>query len=144
MDGGHTTAMFTFGLNMLAPYLLFLENRPASRLVIWDDDCSFCRRSVAVCRRLDWLGIHRFEGSSNPAILQEAGVTPQQADAELKLSFDGRTMGGFDAVREILCMLPLSFLWAPVLAIPPISGIGRRLYRRVAERRKCATPLPVG
>jgi predicted DCC family thiol-disulfide oxidoreductase YuxK len=137
MDGGHTTAMFTFGLNMLAPYLLFLEQRPASRLVVWDDNCSFCRRWIAVCRKLDWLGIHRYEGSSNPATLQEAGVTPQEADAELKLSFDGHTIGGFDAVREILCLLPISFLWAHMLALPPISGVGRRLYRRVAERRKC-------
>jgi predicted DCC family thiol-disulfide oxidoreductase YuxK len=142
MDGRHTVAMFTFGITMLAPYLLFLEHSPASRLVIWDDSCTFCRRWIAFFRGFDWLEIHRYEGSSNPNALREAHVTRQDADAELKLSFEGRTLGGFDAVREVLCLLPISFLWAPMLAVPPIPAVGRRLYHRVAERRKCAASLP--
>jgi predicted DCC family thiol-disulfide oxidoreductase YuxK len=138
MDRQHTSVMFTFGVTMLAPYLLFLEQSPASRLVIWDDSCTFCRRSIAFFRAFDWLRIHRYEGSSSPDALREAHVTRQDADDELKLSFEGRTVGGFDAVREVLCLLPIAFLWAPLLAIPPIPAIGRGLYRRVAERRKCA------
>ena len=143
MDGQHTVAMLTFGVTMLAPYLLFLEDSPASRLVVWDDSCAFCRRWVAFSRGFDWLGIHRYEGSSSPDVLREANVTRGDADVELKLSFEGRTIGGFDAVREILCLLPISFLWAPLLAVPPIPAIGRRLYRRVADRRKCAASLPL-
>jgi len=137
MDRAHTATMFTFGLNILAPYLLFLEQAPGSRLIIWDDDCSFCRRWIAFFRAFDWLAIHRFEGSSKQDVLRQAGVTPQEADLELKVAFEGRTLGGFDAVREVLCVLPISFLWAPLLAIPPIPSIGRRLYRRVAARRNC-------
>jgi len=144
MDRAHTATMFTFGLNMLAPYVLFLEQAPASRLIIWDDNCSFCRRWIAFFRAFDWLAIHRFEGSGNPDALREAGVTPQGADLELKLAFDGRTLGGFDAVREVLCVLPISFLWAPLLAMPPLPWIGRRLYRRVAEHRQCTNnAIPV-
>jgi predicted DCC family thiol-disulfide oxidoreductase YuxK len=137
MEPQQTSAMLCFGVITLAPYLLFLENPPGSRLVIWDDQCGFCRRWIAFFRRFDWLGIHRCEGSSNVAALQEAGITAQQADIELKLSFDGRVLGGFDAIREVMCLLPISFLWAPVLGVPPIRTAGSRLYRRVAERRKC-------
>jgi predicted DCC family thiol-disulfide oxidoreductase YuxK len=141
MDGQHTVAMFTFGVTMLAPYLLFLEDPPASRLIIWDDNCTFCRRWIAFFRGFDWLAIHRFEGSSSPDALRAAKVTRESADLELRLSFAGRTLGGFDAVREVLCLLPVSFLWAPLLAVPPIPAIGRRLYRRVAERRKCTVSV---
>lgn len=137
MDGQHTVAMFTFGVTMCAPYLLFLEDSPASRLVIWDDSCALCRRWVAFFQGFDWLKIHSYEGSSNSNVLREAKISPQDADVELKLWWEGRTLGGFDAVREILCLLPISFLWAPLLAVPPVPAIGRRLYQLVAERRKC-------
>jgi len=137
MDRAHTSTMFTFGLNILAPYVLFLEQAPGSRLVIWDDGCAFCRRWITLFRAFDWLGVHRYEGSSSRDALANAGVTAQEADAEIKLSFDGRILGGFGAIREVLCLLPISFLWAPLLAVPPLPAIGRRLYRRVAERRKC-------
>jgi predicted DCC family thiol-disulfide oxidoreductase YuxK len=143
MDGQHTVAMFTFGVTMCAPYLLFLEHAPASRLVIWADNCTFCGRWIGFFQAFDWLGIHRYEGSSSPDALREAHVTREEADVELKLWFEGRTLGGFDAVREVLCLLPISFLWAPLLAILPIPAVGRRLYRRVAERRKCAVSLPL-
>ena len=143
MNSTYTVAMFTFGLTMLAPYLLFLEQPPGSRLVIWDDCCSFCGAWISALRRLDWLRIHRFEGSSSVDALGRAHVSREEADTELKLSFDGRTLGGFDAVREVLCLLPLSFLWAPLLSVPPLPSIGRRLYRRVAERRKCTFALAV-
>lgn len=136
MDRQHNVAMFTFGVTMLAPYLLFLEQSPASRLVIWDDNCIFCRRWITFFHRFDWLGIHRYEGS-------RAHATRQDEDAELKLCFQGRTLGGFDAVREVLCLLPISFLWAPLLAVPPLPAIGRRLYRRVADRRNSAVARPL-
>jgi len=106
-------------------------------LIIYDDKCSFCRSSVRLCRSLDWLGAHRYEGSSNRELLDAAGITPEQADQELKLVSGGRIDGGFDAIRRIMLRLPLTFFWAPLLWIPPIPWLGRRVYRAVAARRKC-------
>jgi predicted DCC family thiol-disulfide oxidoreductase YuxK len=137
MPRSMTTTMITFAVTTLAPFVLFLEHPPGSRLVIWDDRCGFCRGWIALFRALDWLKIHRFAGSSDPTALAQAGITAEDADAELKLCFDGRVLGGFDAVREVLCVLPLSFLWAPVLALPPVRAAGVRCYGAVAARRKC-------
>ena len=126
-----------FGLIALGPYVLFLTESPGSRIVIWDDRCSFCRRWISWFQRFDWLGIHRFEGSSSVELLNEAAIAPEEADRELQLRGPNLRRGGFDAVRTILEVLPVSFLWAPLLAVPPIRWIGERLYKAIAIRRKC-------
>lgn len=129
---------------MLPLYLLFLEAAPHSRLVVWDDACSFCRVWVRWLRRLDWLRVHRFAGSSDPMVLAAAGITTEEADTAIQLVDPaGRRASGFRAIRTILEFLPLSFLWAPILRIPPIERLGERVYTAVARRRKCAYPAPV-
>jgi hypothetical protein len=90
-----------------------------------------------VARRLDLLRVHRFEGSSSRAALAEAGVTPADADEEIKL-WDGTCLyGGFDAIRVLLEQTPVGFLWARGLALPGVHWLGVRAYRSVARRRKC-------
>ena len=112
------------------------------RLVIYDDRCGFCLKSVRWLQHLDTRGVHRYEGSSNEAILRQTGITADEADRELKLVANGEVYGGFDAVREVLRALPASSFWAPLLGLPPIRWIGRRVYRAVASRRKCTyTPV---
>jgi predicted DCC family thiol-disulfide oxidoreductase YuxK len=92
---------------------------------------------IRLFKRLDWLSAYEFVGSSVPSALKEAGITPEEADVELKLKTGGRVLGGFDAVREILCNLPATFLLAPLLSLPGIRDLGHRAYRAVAMRRKC-------
>ena len=132
--------LVVFTLLVFSVYVLFVDATPGSRLVVWDDTCSFCGRTVAWLRRLDWLAAHRFEGASQPAALAEAGVTADEAAEEIKLRTGTRKVGGFDAVRGIIEVTPLGFLWAPAFALPPIAGIGRALYRRVASQRYCLLP----
>jgi predicted DCC family thiol-disulfide oxidoreductase YuxK len=132
---GPYAGLIVFSLATLSVYVLFMDDRPASRLVLWDDRCGGCARWIALFRRLDWLAIHRFEGSSRTLVLKEAGVTADRANEEI-LFWDGQKLyGGFDAVREILKALPVSMLWAQVLAIEPIRWVGIRAYRAVARRR---------
>jgi predicted DCC family thiol-disulfide oxidoreductase YuxK len=136
--------LIVFSIVTLSVYLLFLNVPEQSRLVIWDDRCGFCGWWVRHLKRLDWLRIHRFEGSTNGAALAEAGVTAGQADEEIKL-WDGRRVhGGIDAVREILKNLPVGFLWAQALAVPGIRWMGIRAYRAVARRRMCLMPSSPG
>ena len=91
-------------------------------------------------RRLDWLRVHRFEGSSRPEALAEAGVTAEEASDEIKLRVGSRTLGGFAAIGAILESLPVGFLWARALTLPPINWLGAAAYRRVAQRRHCLLP----
>ncbi|MEP7366731.1 MAG: HTTM domain-containing protein [Acidobacteriota bacterium] len=107
MENRYTVAMFTFGVTTLAPLLLFLEYAPASRVVLWNEESAAARRWVAFFRFFDWLGIYRFESASV---------------AGLALTLDDRTLTGFAAAREVLCTLPISFYWAPLLAVVPTSS----------------------
>lgn len=114
--------------------VLFIDEPERSRLVVWDDRCSLCRPRVALLRRLDWLRVHRFEGASDPRALRDIGLTLDEVNRELRLRDGPVVHGGFDALRRVLTVLPVSFLWAPALSIPPLRAAGVRAYRYVAQR----------
>jgi predicted DCC family thiol-disulfide oxidoreductase YuxK len=137
---GPYAGLLAFTLLVWSVYILFIDDRPQSRLVVWDDTCRVCRGWVTWLRRLDWLRVHRFEGASRPEALAEAGVTAEEASDEIKLRDGSRTIGGFAAVAAILESLPIGFLWARLLTLPPINWLGAAAYRRVAERRHCLLP----
>jgi predicted DCC family thiol-disulfide oxidoreductase YuxK len=134
--------LVVFSTVMLGSYLLFLDARPASRLVVWDDLCGFCAGWARLFRKLDWLGVLRFEGSSDTRLLDAHGITPEEADAGLQFVYRGERRSGYDAVVAVFDALPLSFLWSAALRIPPVPQIGRRIYARVAQNRRCILPPP--
>ena len=45
-------------------------------------------------------------------------------------------MNGFDAFHQLAWHLPVLLPIAPLLSIPGIPLIGRRIYAAIAERRK--------
>lgn len=126
-----------FGILTLALYVQFLDVTPASRLVIWDRSCDFCQGSVAWARRLDWLHVLAYAGNDEADVLAAHGITPQAADEAVHLVTPDGTSAGFDAVRRAAEVLPISFLWAPLLGLPPVRFVGDRAYRAVAQRRHC-------
>jgi predicted DCC family thiol-disulfide oxidoreductase YuxK len=127
-----------FGLIALAPYALFLRAEPGSRVVVWDDSCGFCSRWVAWIQRLDWLSALRFVPGSNLSELKRLGVSQEEADHALQLRSREQDGSGFGAVVASLEVMPISFLWAPLLRVWPVWTIGNRAYRRVAARRSCS------
>jgi predicted DCC family thiol-disulfide oxidoreductase YuxK len=133
-----TLPLIIFGLMTLAPYVLFLDDRPERLTVVWDDSCSFCRGWVTWFRRLDWLGVLRLVPNSDVEELGRLQVTREEADEALQLVGVRRRSRGFLAVVGVLETLPISFLWAPLLRLWPIARLGDIVYRRVAQRRSCA------
>jgi predicted DCC family thiol-disulfide oxidoreductase YuxK/uncharacterized membrane protein YphA (DoxX/SURF4 family) len=137
-----TSSLLVFSLLMLPLYLLFLDAGPEGRVVVWDDGCGFCATWVAWFRRLDWMHALRFVPRSQLA----AASLPVSEDAAARalqtVLSGGRVCGGFAAVTRVGEILPVSYLWAPVLRLPPIALLGEAVYRRVAESRRCE--LPVG
>jgi predicted DCC family thiol-disulfide oxidoreductase YuxK len=134
-----TYQLLVFSLAILPVYLVFLDAAPASRVVVWDDGCGFCAAWVRWFRRLDWLRVLRFVPRSQ---LGSAGLTVSEdaAAAALQLVTPRRVYAGFAAVARVAELLPISFLWAPLLRLPPVAAIGERVYRRVAARRLCSLP----
>jgi predicted DCC family thiol-disulfide oxidoreductase YuxK len=106
-------------------------------IVIYDDKCGFCQRSVRLLRWLDRRGAYQYEGSSNAQLLEELGLTRAEADEELKFAAGSEVYGGYDAITAALAGLPPTFWITPLMRLPPVRWIGRRLYRRIAANRHC-------
>ena len=130
-----------FSVATLSLYVAFLDAPRGGLSVVWDDGCGFCAGWVRWFRRLDWLDVHRFVPRSQLAA-SGLPVSAEAAAEALHLVEPHGTSRGFAAVRCIAARLPASFLWAPLLGLPPVQAIGERTYRWVAARRTC--PVPVG
>lgn len=110
---------------------------PHTRWVIYDDRCRLCSRSVRWLKALDWFRQFRYVGLSDPRILSELGIAPEEALRELKLWDRGRLFGGYAAWVRIASRLPLWFWLTPIGRLPPIEWLGRRAYEWVARHRSC-------
>jgi predicted DCC family thiol-disulfide oxidoreductase YuxK len=139
-----TASLLVFSVLILPLYLLFLDAAPESRVVVWDDGCGFCAGWVRWFRRLDWLHALRFVPRSQLAASGVPVVEDAAARALQIVLPGGGVRGGFAAVTRVMEVLPVSYLWAPLLRLPPIAGLGERIYRRVAARRSCELPLRSG
>ncbi|OGH55770.1 MAG: hypothetical protein A3G34_11355 [Candidatus Lindowbacteria bacterium RIFCSPLOWO2_12_FULL_62_27] len=105
--------------------------------MIFDGDCGFCRRSIRIGRALDWFGRIWWRARLEPGVREEF---PQLSDEETRNRMvsilpDGRTFGGFYAVRDILVRLPLTALPALLLYIPGVSIVGVPVYQWIARNR---------
>jgi predicted DCC family thiol-disulfide oxidoreductase YuxK/uncharacterized membrane protein YphA (DoxX/SURF4 family) len=129
-----------FALVTVSMYLPFVNAPPHTRAVIWDENCTFCRTWVRWFRRLDWLRVHRFVGSSDPEVRRANGIS-QEADRAIQVVSSDERLAGFPAVRAILEVLPVSFLWAPVLRLPIVGRLGDRGYQYVAAWRMCRASI---
>ena len=110
---------------------------PCSRTVIFDGDCGFCQRAITWGKRLDWL--HRMEWRARlepglkEAFPQLSGEETQRRMVSIRQ--DGKTYGGFFAVRDILVHLPMTFVPALVLHVPGMSLLGVPVYAWIATHR---------
>ena len=111
--------------------------KPCSRTVIFDGECGFCQRSIKWGKRLDWLHRMDWRARLEPG-LQE--TFPQLSGEEtqrrmVSIRKDGKTYGGFFAVRDIMVHLPLTFVPALVLYVPGVSLLGVPVYTWIARNR---------
>jgi predicted DCC family thiol-disulfide oxidoreductase YuxK len=93
-----------------------------ARLAVWDRE-----HHIALVPFQDEVTVARF-GIGLPALA---------AAMHLVLP-DGRVAAGADAVPELLRLLPGAKRWLRlVFAVPGVRPLARRVYRWVAERRRC-------
>ena len=109
-------------------------------LVLYDGSCTMCRRTIAILKTLDISGaILPVSGfSSDPRRLAHPEITEEMVLHDLYVVGDGYVAGGYDAYRKMAASMPLLWLLAPLMRLPPIAAVGRHIYRRVADSRYCA------
>lgn len=90
-----------------------------------DGRCGFCKRSAGWLKALDWANHVRIRPVDEPGM-------PEMRVTRLR---DGKTLGGFDGFRMMAHTIPALMVAWPLLYVPPVPPIGRRIYRWVAHNR---------
>ena len=102
-------------------------SNPACKVVLYDDACGMCLRTVARLRPL--LEPRGFRFDAFPAGVEKIEMKLMQPD--------GQVIGGADAVvamaRAVWWLRPLTFL----TRLPGVMPLLRRAYRKVAANRHC-------
>jgi predicted DCC family thiol-disulfide oxidoreductase YuxK len=107
--------------------------------IFYDSHCGLCLRSMFALQVLDHLKRLAYVDFRNEA--ERRTYAPdlrlEDLDAALHIRFaDGRTLNGFDAFRALSWHLPTLWILAPLLYLPGVPPVGRKVYASVAERRK--------
>ena len=114
--------------------------------VLYDGQCAFCRKSVELLRRLDWL--HQLTyGDARDLTHLPAGASLEAArllEEMHVLTPDRHVYHGFGALRWLAWRLPLLWPLAPFLYIPGVPALGQRLYLWVARNRFRLVPCHGG
>ncbi|HXW14236.1 MAG TPA: DCC1-like thiol-disulfide oxidoreductase family protein [Terriglobia bacterium] len=113
-------------------------------LVLYDEGCELCRRTVAILKSIDLFDVLRPVGglSNYPARSAYPQLTDEMLVRDLYAAADGRVAAGYDAYVWIArCLFPL---W-PIsifMRVPFVAALGRRVYRGIADSRACRLPTP--
>lgn len=116
--------------------------RRETLIFAFDGGCGLCRKTVAA------LASNTIPGGVTYTSAQEldaaGGVPPgmmlSQLLTDIRLIGRDRTYSGFDAYRRLAWRVPLSWPALPLLYLPPVVEVGKRVYRRVADHRLCHIP----
>jgi predicted DCC family thiol-disulfide oxidoreductase YuxK len=116
--------------------------------VLYDGDCAFCCKSIALLRKLDWLGnleyVNVRDGTQSilkepliaaAPLLEQMHVLPREANA---------LYGGYRAIRFIAWRLPLTWPLAPFLYLPGMTWLGQKIYLWIARNRFKIIPCEHG
>ncbi|MDA1209240.1 MAG: DCC1-like thiol-disulfide oxidoreductase family protein [bacterium] len=117
----------------------FNRKRKGKTHLLFDGHCGLCQRSVCFLHQMDSLGRLDFVDFHDEKRRKKIDPTLKFADLDKAMhmkTVDGRTEKGFDGFRMI--SWDIIWLWpiAPLLYIPGIPVIGRRIYAEIAKRRR--------
>lgn len=122
--------------------------RPGRAVVLYDGKCPLCRKSVAILRRLDWLGRLGYHDANDVENLPESSVplAPERLLQEMHVVTPGgrSVYAGFAAFRWMAGRLPPLWPVWPLLFLPGVPWLGRRVYRWIARRRYHLAPCHNG
>lgn len=110
--------------------------------VVYDGSCRLCRRTIAILKSLDLFdALTAVPGSSgDPRRTRFLSLTDEMLARDLYFIEGDKITVGYDAyvqmARRTMVLWPLGF----IMGLKPVAAAGRKLYRRVADSRRCALP----
>ncbi|MBY7144338.1 DUF393 domain-containing protein [Virgibacillus sp. NKC19-3] len=106
-------------------------------IVFFDAACPLCRSVKAVLQKLDWLDrINWFPVQDVKAATRERINRYKDMYDEIYMyTRDKKVLTGYDTVRKILSLLPLTIPLAVLMYLPFAKTIGSPAYRFISKRR---------
>lgn len=101
--------------------------------VFYDDQCEICQAGVSWLRALDRRG--RVQAVALSSATLPGGLAMEDCLRELHVITPRRIVSGWDAVATLARLFPATWLIGVLGAAPPLSWLGRVLYRYVARNR---------
>jgi predicted DCC family thiol-disulfide oxidoreductase YuxK len=114
--------------------------------ILYDGDCAFCRKSIAILHKLDWRGVFDYVNVREPLPwLEEPPVRGAPLLDQIHvLTPAGKLYGGYAAMRRLAWLAPPLWPVAPFMYLPGIAQLGDRVYRWVARNRFKLVPCQHG
>ena len=149
LAGMHAVILLAMDVNYLADMVFFyaaffawdsLAARMQARrnlMVVFDDKCPFCMRTLLMFRMCDVSGGLRFVGSSDP----EAPSGHGYANEMFVFDEGGRVHAGYAGFVALFSYLGLARPLAWIMAIPPVAFLGRKFYKLAARTRSCESGI---
>jgi predicted DCC family thiol-disulfide oxidoreductase YuxK len=115
--------------------------RRGQLMLVYDGGCGICGRTVTAIRAFALPSGVSYVNALDEASVNAAGVRIDHArllEDMYVFAPDGRAYAGYDAYRRLAWRVPILWPAIPILALPPVAGLGRRVYRHVAQGRACS------
>lgn len=124
------------------------SERVTKATVLYDGECGFCQRSVAILKKLDWFKKLHYQNARQTELLPKTDppLDPARLLEEMYLVPPGGhpLYHGFGAFRWMAWRLPICWLIAPLLYVPGVPWLGNRVYLWIAKRRFQLVPCKDG
>lgn len=107
-------------------------------VIIYDGNCSFCRRTARVLGACDLLGKTEWLDLTDWSVVSRRYPQLDEPTCRkiMHAVFSGnRIRVGFDAYRTLCWYLPAFMPFAPLLYLPGVTQLGRRVYQAVSGHR---------
>ena len=124
------------------------NTRTSRGLVLFDGECPFCRKTISLLKRLDWLQQLTFQNCRETERLPKTSppLDPARMIEEMHLvTPDHKAVySGFKAFRWIAGRIPLLWALVPLMYLPGIPALGQRAYLWIAKNRFNLVPCHNG
>jgi predicted DCC family thiol-disulfide oxidoreductase YuxK len=110
--------------------------------VLYDGQCRFCRRTVAILKSLDLFDVIQPKQIEIFSVETSAGgssiLTHEEMARDLHVIDGETTLAGYDAYEAIANRIALLWPVAIIMRWPLVAARGRKIYRRIADSRHCS------
>jgi predicted DCC family thiol-disulfide oxidoreductase YuxK len=139
---GTLAAAYVGLIDWTAVWRFVSHHARAPLLVLYDQGCGRCRRMIATLKTLDLFDalepVAAFSG--DPRRKDHAQITDEMLSQHLNVASAERHMARRNAYTWIAKNRAPLWPISAVMRLMPIAGIGRELYRWVADPRHCSSP----